>query len=81
MGLVDDALEYMNRLADEFGFDKDDPKSGRDDFINEGMARKGFKQVTAWAEPDPEETGGKVRSMMGGRKTGTDGKAPFGYGG
>lgn len=51
MGMVEDALAYLSEVAENLGLEDDE----RESFINSGMARKGFKQVSSWAEPDVDD--------------------------
>lgn len=48
MGAVEDALEYFRNLAEDLGYDENDSEA----FVNDSMQRKGFKQVSSWAEND-----------------------------
>lgn len=48
MGMVEDALEKLKGMAEELGLDDDEAAQ----FIDGGMARKGFRKVSSWAEPD-----------------------------
>jgi hypothetical protein len=54
MGKVDDALARLAEIADELNLDDDDD---RENFISSSMARMGFTQTSAWAEPDDGKNG------------------------
>jgi len=48
MSGVEEALEYFRNLAEDLGYDESDSEA----FVNDSMARKGFKQISSWAEDD-----------------------------
>lgn len=78
---IDDFHEMTSRMADELELEGED----RDGFIDSAMERKGYRRVTSWAVPEPDDgDGGQGRRQMippRGKKAGPRGGGQGGQGG
>lgn len=54
MSMAEEFLAKLSELAEDLGLE-DDEKS---DFIDGSMKRRGFKPVTSWTDPEPENDKG-----------------------
>lgn len=50
MSLAEDFFAKLSEMAEELGLEDDE----KDNFVNSGMKRRGFKQTFTWSDPEPD---------------------------
>lgn len=59
-----DALAKFEEIVDDLGLEDDE----RESFITSAMTRKGFKPVTTWSDPEPDNSSGKTGDFFSAKK-------------
>jgi hypothetical protein len=60
MGAQEDYARF-SELAEELGFEEKE----HENFVNKAMAKKGYKPVMNWTDPEPEGNEGESSSFFG----------------